>query len=143
MNPMFMAAGQFALDRFLFNSKKAFSGTMKIGLGILAAFALVLFFAGYIFFNMSLYAYMDGLYTPELTTLFMGGALLIQSIVFALILYVIVKVQHNKVAKENDPMDLILELLEAGGEDVAELIRNNPKTAVTLASLLGAYLGQK
>ena len=141
-----MTGGQYALDRFLSNDRAPATGHTKAGIFFMILSALLGFIA-VIFLALSLNAYLLTQYTPDIAALVTALSTLLAAIFSLAVGLMFFKFQRRHAVTASypasDPLDVIKELAVLGGEDIQRLIQDNPKTAVALASILGAVIARR
>ena len=118
-------------------SKKApFMRKNKFGLGLMALSAL-LFCAGVIFAMMSGYGWLLTQFTQPLAALISAGFILGLALLSSLTGFLLIKKQPAPAMQQDEMLQIIDAVTELLGEELTDPIKENPKTAILLASVAG------
>lgn len=133
---------QFVIDAIM-GSKPVASPKNKFGLG-LAALSGFLFMLTLFFISLFAYNELQAYYTQPQAALLMAAAIFILGVCTSLSAYLLFKkkTKHNTVRRKH-LSDIIYQVGEMIGEEIDGPIRDNPKTAMILASLAGFVAGDK
>ena len=139
MNALMPFAEQMLVNTML-NKKAPFMRKNKFGLG-LAALSGLLFILALVFAAISAYAWVASYYAAPVAAIIIAGFVLCISIIAALSGYLLLRKRPQPRAAtsymEGDVTEVVAEIAEILGEELAEPIRDNPKTAMMLAGLAG------
>lgn len=142
MTPLFAIAENLLIDRLVSNDAPL-TGKSKAGIGLT-------FFAGFMlltacgFFIYAAYLWMSSRFEPEIAASIAGGFTLMLSALCALGAYAIVQYKRYRLSKlKSEITDTMYSALDLAETELAEPIKNNPKTAVLVASLAGFIAGEK
>jgi hypothetical protein len=111
-------------------------------MGLSGALAII----GIAFVMVSEYFWLKAMYMPDMAALFTAGTAVFLSLFFGLIGMAIMKQGKDRHAVHTPPQDIaktIGALVDSLGEELEQPIRENPKTAVMLASLAGFVAGDR
>ncbi len=114
----------------------------KFGLG-LAVLSGLLFFTALIFVILSCYGRLLMNYPQHEAALIVSGVVTGVSFILGLIAMLLLKHKKQPAVQDNEITMLISQITDAFGEDLAEHIRDNPKTAVLLAGAAGLIAGER
>lgn len=130
--------------RGLVNRKAPSTGNNKLGLGLMALSGL-LFCVALVFAILSFYGYVLIHYTQPIAALIVSGSVVAASLICSLIGYSCLKKKQQKPSslQDNDITQIISEITDMIGEEWAETIQENPKTAVLLAGVAGLVAGER
>lgn len=108
----------------------------KFGLG-LAVLSGLFFVAACFFVVLSFYGWLLTLYAQPVAALIVSGVVLGLSLLSALCGYALLKKRKANHVSDNEMTQLVSEVAEIIGEELAEPIQQHPKTAMALAGLAG------
>lgn len=130
------------IDRVL--SKDApFTGKSKAGLGLFTL-ALAFLLIALAFFIYAAYLWMSKNYPPEVAATLMGGLILSLAAISGIVAYAILSYKRLRMKKlKNEIIETMQSAIELADEEISEPIKENPKTAVLIASLAGFVAGEK
>lgn len=142
MGHLLKTAEHMIIDRAL-NSETLFSSNHKTGLSLLASAGLMLAVAlG--FFIYAGYLWLNATYDPQTATMLAGLMALALAVLCALGAYGVTRYKRWRVERfKNEIADTMHMALEMADEELAEPVRDNPKTALLIASLAGFIAGEK
>lgn len=125
----------------LLNNRRARATNSKLGLGLMALSGL-LFCTAFIFAVLSSYQWLASIYPPAEASLYLCGGLLGIGVVGTLVsaLALRPKVPVHDVAEETT--ETIEQILLVLGDELAEPVKENPKTALFLAGLAGFFANE-
>jgi hypothetical protein len=110
---------------------------------VLIAISAILMCVGLIFGLYAENLWLDTKYAPEIAALATGGSAIILALIFLSIGKSIGNSKKSQFANSSpDISNTIKQVIEAIGEELEEPIRDNPKTAIALASLVGFVAGE-
>lgn len=133
---------QFIIDAIM-GSKPVASPKNKFGLG-LAALSGFFFFLMMFFISLFAYNELQAFYTQAQAALIMAAAIFILALCSSLGAYLIFKKKSkHSFARRQHLSDMIYQLGEMIGDEIDAPIRDNPKTAMILASLAGFVAGDR
>jgi len=142
MSSLLATAEGLLIDRILCNDAP-FTGKSKTGLGLFALAGVLLTIAlG--FFIYAAYLWLVSNYPPEIAAAAAGGLTLGVAALCALGAYGFLQYKRSRLKKlKNEIADTMQNALEFADEELAQPVKDNPKTAVLIASLAGFIAGEK
>lgn len=143
MSAVTQIAEQFLIDQLVLSNKPPISGKNKVGFGLfmLSGFSFIfgLGFVGY-----GTHIYMAANYPPDVAALMTGGAAMAFACAIACIGYLFLRYRKYKIAQmKHDLTQTLTNVMDMFSDELAEPIKDNPKTSVLIASLAGFMVGEK
>lgn len=128
----------------LINNRAPLPHTSKLGLGLAALSGLFLV-AALIFVMISGYGWLLLQYDQPLAALIMAGSIVTIAAIISLIAYLLLKKkrQQKPAIQTEDIMAIFAEAGDLVGDEFAQTIKDNPKTAVLIASVVGLVAGKR
>lgn len=142
MNGYLKLAEQFLISRVISGDFPVTNKTKaRMGLGALSG---LLIFLGLIFLATAYYIWLMDEFTPEIAMTILGLSLTFLGAMSALFAQMLMK-HKNKRRKqfERQIEQALIETLGLINSEVEKPIRDNPKTAIALAALIGGIIGQR
>jgi hypothetical protein len=133
---------QLLVEGFM-NSKRSLPGFNPAGLGIMA-FAAVLAVFGFGFLLYAGFLQLQDYYASDIAALIVGGSALMMAFLISWVGKKIFWKQpfiSQDIGPQGDLAKTVTQLLDSLGEELEEPIRENPKTALMVASLAGFLAG--
>lgn len=128
----------------IMNSNRSLPGFNPAGLGIIA-FSAVLAVLGFGFLLYAGFIQLQDYYSSDIAALIVAGTSLILAPVVAWVGKKIFKkqsfVSHGHSLHQGDLAKTVTQLIDSLGEELEEPIKENPKTALMVASLAGFLAG--
>ncbi|MEC7575907.1 MAG: hypothetical protein VYC19_12035 [Pseudomonadota bacterium] len=142
MNGYLKLAEQFLISRVISGDFPVTNKTKaRMGLGALSG---LLIFLGLIFLATAYYIWLMDEFTPEIAMTILGLSLTFLGAMSALFAQMLMK--HKNKRRKQFEMQIeqaLIETLELINSEVEKPIRDNPKTAIALAALIGGIIGQR
>lgn len=133
---------QILIDRVLSN-KASFTGRSKAGFGLLA-FSGLLLCLGLGFLLGAAYLWFDKNYTPEVAAAMTGILSMLLALLGAAGAYFFAYFRRRRIQTlKSEIAETVQTALEYADEELGEPVRENPKTAVMIASLAGFVAGER
>ncbi|MGZ9097056.1 MAG: phage holin family protein [Micavibrio sp.] len=133
---------QLLVEGFM-NSNRSLPGFNPTGLGIMA-FSAVLGVLGFGFLLYAGFLQLQDYYASDIAALIVGGTALVVALLLAWIGKKVFRKQSfmsQGMTQQGDLAKTVTQLLDSLGEELEEPIRDNPKTALMVASLAGFLAG--
>lgn len=133
---------QLLVEGFM-NSSRSLAAFNPAGIGVMA-FAALLAASGFGFLLFAGFLQLAKYYTNDLSALIIAGSCLVLAPVIAWIGKKIFKKQSIVSHRDSHPGDMaktVTQLIDSIGEELEDPIRENPKTALMVASLAGFLAG--
>lgn len=133
---------QFAINRILSaGAPVSHKSKAVLGLAALAGFILLL---GFVFFIYAINLWLNTAYEPHIAATITGAICVVLSLLCVICLYLIMQFKKSRVEKfQDETIELVKSITEMVDVEMRDLIDNNPKTAVAVASIAGILLGKR
>lgn len=142
MSNLLATAENLLIDRIL-SDDSPFSGKSKARLG-LSTLAGLLLAVALGFFIYASYIWMTSNYPPETAAIMAGGLTLLTSCICSLSAYAIAHYKRTRIKQMKQDMTKTMQnALEMADDELSQPIKDNPKTAILIASLAGFIAGEK
>ncbi|HRC26924.1 MAG TPA: hypothetical protein PKX87_05785 [Alphaproteobacteria bacterium] len=136
-------AAQYAVVDRLLKGYLPLTGRSKVVEALIGVTAALLVL-GLGFMIYAAHLWVSRTYTPEMAALVTGGLLLALAALCVAGMYLLVQYTRRRVIRVKDDITQSLtEIMGIAGDELAEPVRDNPKTAVLIASIAGFLAGER
>lgn len=134
--------GQIAFDKII-SSGAPVSHKSKAVLGFFALAGFFIFM-GFGFLLAGLNQYLTTVYEPHIATFVTGAVCIILALMASLGAYLVLQYKQSRIQKmQNEMMNAVNDIMDFADDELAALIRNNPKMTMALVSIAGLVLGKR
>lgn len=142
MNGVLNLAEQVLVDRVLSNDAPL-NGKNKTGISFALISSLFLIL-GFAFIFYAAFVWLQNNYPAEEAAIMMGGFAIFLAACNGLVAYGLLKYKRKKIKQmKNELIATIEEALEFSNEELADPIKENPKSSVLIASVAGFLAGER